>query len=120
MEDIIKTVKSFEDSGLLLKGVSETIQNKSGQNGGFLSMLLSTLGSSLLGNMLAGKEINKTGEGFIRAGYGPKRYSFKDFVYCLILWLILKYKSINEPTKTHKIFETNSSFHVKKCRTEKV
>ena len=42
MEDIIKTVKSFEDSGLLLKGVSETIQNKSGQNGGFLSMLLIT------------------------------------------------------------------------------
>ena len=85
MEDIIKTVKSFEDSTLLLKGLSETIYKKSGQNGGFFSMLLSTLGSSLLGNMLAGKEINITGEGFIRAGYGPKRYLFKNFVYCLIL-----------------------------------
>ena len=28
MEDIIQIVKSFEDSGLLLKGVSETIQNE--------------------------------------------------------------------------------------------
>ena len=47
MEDIIKIVKSLEDSGLLLKGVSETIYNKTKeQNGGFLSMLLGTLGAS--------------------------------------------------------------------------
>ena len=52
----MKTVKSLEDSGLLLKGVSETIQNKAKeQEGEFLSMLLGTLGESLLGNILAGK-----------------------------------------------------------------
>ena len=52
----IKIVKSLEDSGLLLKGVSEPVQNKAKeQKGGFLSMLLGTLGTSLLGNILAGK-----------------------------------------------------------------
>ena len=50
MKDIIKIVTSLEDSGLLLNGVSETIQNKAKeQRGGFLSMLLRTLGASLLG-----------------------------------------------------------------------
>ena len=45
MEDIIKTVKSLEDSGLLLKGVTETVQKElNEQEGGFLSMLLGTLG----------------------------------------------------------------------------
>ena len=53
MEDIIKIVNSLEDSGLLLKGVSETIQNEAKeQKGGFLSMLLGTLGASFLGNIL--------------------------------------------------------------------
>ena len=71
MEDIIKIVKSFEDSGLLLKGVSETTQNEAKeQKRGFLSMLLGTLGASLLGNILAGKGMNRAGEGFIRAVYG--------------------------------------------------
>ena len=52
MKDIIKIVKSLEDSGLLLKGVSETVQNKArGQKGGFLSMLLGTLGAGLLGDI---------------------------------------------------------------------
>ena len=56
MEDIIKIVKSLENSGLLLKRVGETIQNKAKeQKVGFLSMLLATLGASLLGNILAGK-----------------------------------------------------------------
>ena len=79
MEDIIKIAKSLEDSGLLLKGISGTIQNEvKEQKGGFLSMLLGALGASLLGNMLAGKGINKAGEGFIRAGYGSKRSSIKN------------------------------------------
>ena len=57
MEDLINIVKSPEDSGLLLKGVIETVQNKvKEQNGGFLSMLFGTLGASLLGNLLTGKE----------------------------------------------------------------
>ena len=53
MGDILKIVKSLEDSGILLKGVSETIQNEAKeQKGGFLSMLLGTLGASLLGDLL--------------------------------------------------------------------
>ena len=56
MESIMKIVKSLEDPDLLLKDVSETIQTEAKeQEGGFLSMLLNTLGPSLLGNMLAGK-----------------------------------------------------------------
>ena len=88
MNDIIKIVKSLEGSGLLLKGVTETVQNKvKEQKAGFLSMLLSTLGASLLGNILtekginrAGKgcEINRADEGVIRAGYGG-RSSRMDF-----------------------------------------
>ena len=74
MEDMIKIVKSLEDSGLLLKGVSQTVQNESRkQKGGFLSMLLGTLGASLLGNILAGKGINRAGKGSVRAGYGNKK-----------------------------------------------
>ena len=58
MKDIIRIVKYLEDSGLLLKGVSETIKNEGKeQKGGFLSMLLGTLGGSLLGNILAGKGV---------------------------------------------------------------
>ena len=85
MEEIIKVVKSLENSGLLFKGVSETIQNEAKeQKGGFLSMLLGTLGASLLGNILAGKGMNRAGEGSIRAGYGSS-FKNKDFSYCLIL-----------------------------------
>ena len=55
---MIKIVKSLEDSGLLLKGVTETVQNEAKeQKGGFLSMLLGTLGASLLQHLLTGKEI---------------------------------------------------------------
>ena len=62
MEDIIKIVKSLEDSGLLLKRVTETIQNEvQEQKGGFLTMLLGTLDASLLGNILSGRGINKKG-----------------------------------------------------------
>ena len=84
MDDIFKIVKSLEDSGLLLKDVSETIQNEAKeQRGGFLSMLLGTLGASLLGDLLtkklSGKGIIKGGEGVIRASYGSKRSSLKKF-----------------------------------------
>ena len=58
MEDILKIVQALEDSGLLLEGVSETIKNEAKeQKGGFLSMLLGTLGTRLLGDRLAGKGI---------------------------------------------------------------
>ena len=78
MNDILK-VKSLEDSGTLLKGVSETIKNEAKeQKGGFLSILFGTLGVSLLGNKLACKGIIRAGEGTIRAGYGSKS-SLKQF-----------------------------------------
>ena len=75
--DILKIVKSLEDSGVLLKGVTETIQNEAKeQRGVFLSMLLGTLGASLLGDLLTK---NLSGKGTIRAGYGSKRSSLKKF-----------------------------------------
>ena len=56
LNDIMKIIKPFEESGLLIKVVSETIQNEAKeQKSGFLSMLLGTLGDSLLGNLLTGK-----------------------------------------------------------------
>ena len=73
MEDIIRIIKSLEDSGLLLKRVSETVQNEvKEQKGGFLSMLLSTLGASLLGNILAGRGMNRAGEGGIATRQGEE------------------------------------------------
>ena len=71
MEDLIKIVKSLEDSGLLLEGVTEWVQNQvKEQKGRFLSMLLGALSASLLGNLLAGKEIHRADEGVVRAGKG--------------------------------------------------
>ena len=82
MEDIIKIVKSLKDSGLLLKGVTETVKNEvKEQKGGFLQILLGTLVASLLGNLLTGqgiyragkgKGINRAGKGIVRAGYDNK------------------------------------------------
>ena len=67
MNDIMKIVQALEDSNILLKGVTKTIKNETKeQNGGFLSILLGTLGESLLENMLAGK-------GIVRAGSGNKK-----------------------------------------------
>ena len=77
MNDTMKIVQALEDSNILLKGITKTIKNeKKEQKGGFLGMLLGTLGASLLGNMLTGKEMlragygNKKGKGMLRAGYG--------------------------------------------------
>ena len=55
MNDIMKIVQALEDSNILLKGVTKTIKNETKERkGGFLSILLGTLGASLLGNLLAG------------------------------------------------------------------
>ena len=71
MNNIMKTVKCLEDIGLLIKGVSETIKNEAKkQKRGFLGMLLSTLGASLLENLLTGKGEMRAGVGTIRAGEG--------------------------------------------------
>ena len=70
MDDIIKIVNSLEDSGFLLKGITESVQNEvKEQKGGFLSMLIGTLGASLLGNLLAGKGVNKKGKGIYRESW---------------------------------------------------
>ena len=84
MDDILKIVKSLEDSGVLLKGVNETIQHEDKeQRGGFLSMLLDTLGASLRGDVLSkglsGSGVIRAGQGRIRAGYGSKKDSLKNF-----------------------------------------
>ena len=74
MQDIIKIIKKLENSDILLKGVSKTIENEiKEQRGGFLSMLLGTLGASLLGNLLTGTGIMTAGNGIVRAGEGSKK-----------------------------------------------
>ena len=77
MNDIMKIVQALEASDILLKGVIKTIKNEiKEQKGRFLSMLLSTLGASLLGNLLSRKGIvragygSKQGEGIVSEGYG--------------------------------------------------
>ena len=71
MNDMMKIVQALEDSNYLLKGVTKTIKYETKeQEGGFLSMLLGTLGASLLGNLLSGKGAVRTGKGIVRAGYG--------------------------------------------------
>ena len=74
MNDIIKIIEALENSGILLKGVTKTIENETKeQRGGFLSMLLATLGASLLGNLLTGgKGIIGAGDGIVRAGEGSE------------------------------------------------
>ena len=71
--DIMKIIEALEDSDILLKGVTKTMKNETKkQKGGFLSMLLGTLGASLLGNLL-------TGKGILRAGTGrPLSSSLKN------------------------------------------
>ena len=67
----MKIIEALENSGILLKGVKKTIKNETKeQRGGFLSMLLGTLGASLLGNLLSGKGIMRAGEGIVRVGEG--------------------------------------------------
>ena len=65
----MKIVTSLEESALLIKGVSKTIENETKeQNGGFLGMFLGTLGASLLGNLLTGNGIIRADKKTIRAG----------------------------------------------------
>ena len=75
MKDITKIIEALENSGILVKGVSKTIENETKkQRGGFLSMLLGTLGASLLGNLLTGgKGIMRAGDGIVCAGDGIVR-----------------------------------------------
>ena len=80
INDAMKIVQALEGSNILLKGITKTIKSETKeQKGGFLSMLLGTLGASLLGNLLTGKGIlragtgNKKGKEIVRAGSGNKK-----------------------------------------------
>ena len=80
MNDIMKIIEALEDSDILLKAVTKIIKNETkNQKGGFLSMLLGTLGAGLLGNLLTGKRIlragsgNKKGKGIVRASTGNNK-----------------------------------------------
>ena len=81
MDDLIKIVKSLEDFDLLLRGITESVQNEiKEQKIGFLSMLSGTLGASLLGTLWTGrgafhggKRVNRKGKGIHRAGEGIVR-----------------------------------------------
>ena len=74
INDIMKIIEALENSGFLLKGVTKTIENETKeQRERFLSMLLGTLGASLLGNLLTGKGIMRAGDGIVRAGEGSKK-----------------------------------------------
>ena len=69
MKGIMKIVKFPEESGLLIKGASETIENETKeQKRGFLGMLLGTLIGSLLGNLLVGQGVTRAGKGTTRTG----------------------------------------------------
>ena len=95
MDNILKIVKSLDDSSLLLKGVSETIQNEANeQKRGFLSMLLGTLGASLVGNLSGSEEINRNEDGTIATRQGREiiKPEFRRSVNKK--FLILKYKNI--------------------------
>ena len=75
MNEIMKNIEALENSGILLKGVTKTIENETKeQRGGFLGILLGTLGASLLGDLLTGgKGIIRTGDGIVRAGEGSQK-----------------------------------------------
>ena len=94
MNDLMKIIQALEDSDILLKGVTKAIKNETKeQKRGFLSILLGTLGASLLGYLLSGKRIlrtgygrplsssskNNKGTGIVRAGSGrPLSCSLKN------------------------------------------
>ena len=74
----------------MLKRVTKTNKNETKeQKDGFLSLLLGTLGASLVRNMLAGKGIvraayrNKKGKGIIRAGYGSRKFLIPEIIYLM-------------------------------------
>ena len=78
MQDLLKIVKSLEDSGILLDGMTETVKKEVKEpKSGFLSIHIGTLGASLLGDLLtknlSGRNVIRAGEGTINADYGSKK-----------------------------------------------
>ena len=77
MNDIIKVIQALENSNILIKGVTKTIKNGTKeQKRGFLSMLLGTLGASLLGNLVTGKGILRAGSGRRLSSTSKKEWGF--------------------------------------------
>ena len=72
LNDLNKIITALEEHDILLKGVGKTVKNEIKKQGRFLSMLLGTLGASLLGNLLTGKGLYRTGKGMYRTGQGLK------------------------------------------------
>ena len=92
MNDIMKIIEALENSGILLKGVSKTIENETKeQRGRFLSMLLGTLGASLLGNLLTAKVMMRAGDGIVRAGEGSG--TKKNTKFSITISSINKYRN---------------------------
>ena len=74
MNDIIKIIEALENSGILLKRVTKTIENEiKEQRRGFLSMIVGTLEASLLGDLLSGEVMMRAGERIGRAGEEAKK-----------------------------------------------
>ena len=113
MNDIMKIIKALENSGILLKGVSKAIKNETKeQKGGFLSMLLGTLGASLIGNLLTGGNgIMRAGDGIVRAGSGSKKNKLNSLLpfHPLTNIEINKYYA-NEP-KFNGVYSRNNLPH---------
>ena len=113
MKDIMKIIKALKKSGILLKGVSKTIENETKeQRGGFLSILLGTLGASLLGHLLTGgkgsiasrakgESIMRAGDGIVRAGSGSKKSNLNS----LLPFHLLTNMEINEYYKNEPKFD---------------
>ena len=94
INDIMKIIKSLKQAGLLKKRVSNTDENKTkAQKDAILEMSLGTLSVTLLRSLLTSKRVIRACGSVIRAGGGRIRAT-KDFLYCLILYLILKHKDI--------------------------
>ena len=86
MNDIMKIVQALEDSNILLKGVTKTIKNETKeQKGGFLSMLLGTLGASLLGDILARKRIVRAGSENKKRKRNCKSWLWKRMGFLMLL-----------------------------------
>ena len=98
MNDIMKIIEALGNSDILLKGVTKAIGNETKeQGGGFLGMLLGTLGASLLGNLLTGgKGIMRAGDGIVRAGDAIVRAgegSKKTLKFTITISSINKYRN---------------------------
>ena len=94
INDIMKTIKSLKQAGLLKKRVSNTDENKTkAQKDAILEMSLGTLSVTLLRSLLTSQRVIRACGSVIRAGGGRIRAT-KDFLYCLILYLVLKHKDI--------------------------